>query len=155
MAIKIPDFIKDAAERAIWSAGQQFFGILVAATAVIHVAGLPWALALSTSAGAFIVSVLLTAAQYLASLSQLPFWADALTRIAKTFIASFLGTLGSGLVDVTQVHWRAALEVAFIACLPAALKVFTGPNAHMSGSSLSTPTAARIAGRQVTGNKFV
>lgn len=152
----IPDFIKDAAERAGWTAGQQFFAVLVAAalSGVIRVAGLPWALALATSAGALIVSALLTALQYLGGLSQLPFWLDALTRIGKTFVASLVGTLGSGLVDVREVHWHAALEVAFIAAIVAAGKVFVAPNAHMSGSTLSTPTAARIAGKQLTGNKF-
>lgn len=147
------DFVKDALERAGSSAGEQFLAT-IALMSALSLTGLPWKEALATSAGAFIVSILLTAAQYAVKANALPFWADVLVRGVKTFAASLAATLGSGVVDVLSVPWASAFDVAALAGFLAIIKSFLSPNAHMSGSLLSTPTAARVAKVQLSGNKF-
>lgn len=153
MTITWQDKVKDALERAASSAGQQFLSV-IALMHVVHLAGLPWAYALSTAGGAAVVSILLTVGQYAIGANVLPFWADALVRAGKTFAASLLASLGGGVVDLANVSWASALDIAALAALLAYIKSFVAPNAHMSGSFLSAPTAARVAKAELTGNQF-
>lgn len=151
--MSFPDYVKDAAERAASSAVEQFLAAVVLMH-VVKLSGLPWAFALSTAGGAFVVSVLLTIGQYAVNWQALPFWADALVRGVKAFAASLVATLGGGVVDLAHVPWASALDIAALAGMLALVKSYLSPNAHMSGSLLSTPVAARIAKVQVSGNKF-
>lgn len=60
----------DFAERAGWTAAQQFVAVLLATTGRVAIIDLPWRLALATSAGAAIASMLTTAVQYMSRLTN-------------------------------------------------------------------------------------
>lgn len=141
------DRVLDAIERAGSSAGEQFLAVVTAGGVSIigGIAGLPWALALATSAGAFLLSILFTAATF--QLTGLPYAADLAVRVVKSFAASLLATVGaSQVVDVRTVHWGAALNVAALMAFYTVIKGIFSPNAHLSSSLLPTPTVARIQG---------
>jgi len=112
----------DLLERAGWTAGQQFAAVLLANRAAGSVVDIPWQLALSTAAGAAIVSVVATLVQYLTPLSDTRFWADLGIRLAKTFLASMLGSFGAEVLDVLAFDWSRALDLAALATLGALAK---------------------------------
>jgi hypothetical protein len=150
----LKDRIKDALERAGSAAGEQFLAIVVTADLSHGLLNLPWALALSTAAGAAVVSVLLTVGQFALGAQVLPFWADVAVRSVKSFAASLLATLGGGAVDIVSVPWTHALNVAGLAAFLSVVKCYFSPNAHLSGSLLSTQTVARIHGVTVSGGGY-
>ena len=134
----------DFLERAGWTAGQVFIATLLAG-GTSAVTDLPWRYSLTLAASSFVLSLVLTAGQYVTSLTDLRFWPDLLTRLAKTF----LGTLGSsmvaaGIFDVTTFEWEAALNVAVLATLGALAKGLLArepatPNGRLpTGASPST-----------------
>jgi uncharacterized membrane protein YjjP (DUF1212 family) len=92
--------VLDFVERAGWSAGQVFFATLLAG-GVGSVIDLPWRYSLTLAISAFVASLLLTAVQYLSKQTNLAFWPDLLTRLAKTFLASLSGSIVAGAFDVT------------------------------------------------------
>jgi hypothetical protein len=106
--------VLDFVERAGWSAGQVFAATLLAG-GVGAVIDLPWSYSLTLAAGAFVSSLLLTAVQYLSKLTNLAFWPDLITRLAKTFLASLSGSMVAGVFDITTFDWESALNVAFLA----------------------------------------
>lgn len=144
-------WIKNAAERAATSAGEQFLAIIVLGQ-VVKISGLPWAAALSTAGGAAVVSILLSLTQFAYTL---PYWADVIERGVKAFAAALLATLGGGVVNLMTVPWTDALDVAALAAFLAVVKALVSKNADMSGSWLPTPTAAKLAKVELgAGNSF-
>lgn len=132
--INVP--FKDIAERALSSAGEQFLSVILLGGAVLSLAGLPWKVALATSAGAFLISILLSLAQFSVGLQSLSFWPDTAIRLVKTFAASLLGSLGSGVIDVTSVPWKDALNLAAVATFIALVKCVLAATTHRTGASL-------------------
>ena len=108
----------DFLERAGWSAGQVFVATLLAG-GVGSVADLPWKASLTSAAGAFVSSLVLTAIQYLSRQTDLAFWPDLVVRLAKTFLTSLSASMLAGAFDVTTFDWEAAFNVAFLATLAA------------------------------------
>lgn len=138
------DSLLDILERAGTSAGEQFLSVVLLVGGASSLAKLPWKYALSTSLGAFAVSVLTTLLVLLTVAGPLPFWADLLIRAVKTFAASLLGSLGTGVIDVLSIPWHTALNIAALATFFAVIKGLVSPNAHLSASWLPTPVIARI-----------
>ena len=117
--------LADFVERAGWTAGQQFFAVLLATSSVSSVVGvvdLPWQLAAVSSLGAAVASVLTTAIQYLARLTDLGFWTDQLVRLAKTFLASLLGSVSADLSGILSFDWASAIDLAIVTTLSAFAK---------------------------------
>ena len=86
----------DIGERAGWTAGQQFVAVLLAASGAENLFDMPWEIALGTSLGAAIVSVVTTVGQLaIPALKGLGYVGDLVARLAKTFVASFFGALGA------------------------------------------------------------
>ncbi|MDI6097011.1 hypothetical protein QLQ12_00120 [Actinoplanes sp. NEAU-A12] len=106
--------VLDFVERAGWSAGQVFVATLLAG-GVGSVIDLPWKYSLTLAVSAFLSSVVLTAVQYLSKQTNLAFWPDLLTRLAKTFLASLSGSMVAGVFDITTFDWESAFNVAFLA----------------------------------------
>ncbi|MEZ0579293.1 holin [Nocardioides sp. MH1] len=119
---KTNDRALDILERAGWTAGQQFVAVLLANGAARPVVDIPWEFAMSTSAGAAVVSVATTLVQYLTNLTDKPFWIDLGIRLLKTFLASMLGSVGAGVLDVVAFDWSRALDLALVAALGALAK---------------------------------
>jgi hypothetical protein len=143
--------VADFLERAGWTAGQEFLSVLVTSTGGSTATGLPWKLALVMSAGAAIVSVLTTIVQYLGNLTNLSFWPDILTRTAKTFIASILGSAGASGLNILTFTWTTALNVAAVAALAAFAKGFlargepTSPDANAKGPAGGNPSTLKTS----------
>ena len=87
--------LADFLERAGWSAGQVFFAALLAGGTAVAVANLPWKYASVLALGTAVASVVLTAIQYLAKATNLPFWTDLLVRLGKTFLVSLAGSFAA------------------------------------------------------------
>lgn len=108
----------DVLERAGWSAGQVFVATLLAGGTVGTVGRLPWTYALTLAVSAAVASVILTASQYAGKLTDLPFWADLVVRLGKTFVSSLSASIvASGVFDITRFSWGTAFNVAFIATI--------------------------------------
>ena len=136
----------DYLERAGWSAGQQFFAILLASGAVAGAAGLPWKLALVSAAGAAVASLILTFIQYLVQdLNTLQnehqaFLIDLSIRTGKTFLASVAGSVAAAKpFDIVKFDWPTTLNVAAVAAITAFGKGFLAG----SGSPSSGPDESR------------
>ena len=112
----------DLLERAGWTAGQQFAAVLLANSAAGSVVDIPWEFALSTAAGAAIVSAVATLGQYFTSLSDTRYWVDLGIRLVKTFIASMLGSFGADVLNVLEFDWSSAFDLAVLATLGALAK---------------------------------
>ena len=147
--------LEDFLERAFWTAGQQFFSVLLGVAATVTatqttVVDLPWKLACATALGAAVVSLGTTAVQYLTKLTPKAeghFWFDLAVRLAKTFISSLLGSMaGVKVFDVRDFDWQNAFELAVIATLTALGKCFLarGPGSADNGSTMSGKTFAQI-----------
>lgn len=146
--------VRDFGERALWTGGQQFVAVLLATSPSSGFIDLPWRVALSTAAGAMIVSLMTTALQYVPSLRHRigrRFGVDVALRVVKTFVASFLGTVGAMQFDVLAFDWSNAFDLAVVATIGALAKGFlaAGPGAAnnpstMRGNDYSTvyPAAA-------------
>jgi hypothetical protein len=133
--------VRDFAERALWTGGQQFVAVLLTTSTTSGVIDLPWRISLATAAGAMVVSVLTTAVQYLPALRQSvgkSFALDLVLRLAKTFLASFLGTIGAMSFDVLTFNWSNALDLAVVATVGALAKGFlaAGPGAANNPSTM-------------------
>jgi hypothetical protein len=110
----------DFLERAGWSAGQVFFATLLAGGTTASVTNLPWKYAATIAISAAVLSVILTALQYAAKWTDLPFWQDLVVRLVKTFLGSLVASiLTSGVFDITAFHWSTAFNVALLATLAA------------------------------------
>jgi len=110
----------DVLERAGWSAGQALFATLLAGGTAVSVADLPWKYALILAVSAAVSSIILTALQYAAKITNVPFWIDLLVRLLKTFLASLVGSIvAAGVFDVTTFDWATAVNVAVLATLAA------------------------------------
>jgi hypothetical protein len=110
----------DFVERAGWSAAQVFFATLLAGGAGSTVVGLPWKYAGVLAASAAVSSIILTALQYVARLTNVSFWWDVLIRLVKTFLSSLAASIAaSSVFDVTTFHWSNALNVATVATITA------------------------------------
>jgi hypothetical protein len=130
--------VLDFVERAGWSAAQVFFAMLLGGGAAVTVGNLPWRYALSLAGSAAVASVVLTAIQYLTKATDLPYWADILVRLAKTFLSSLAASFAATKVfDVTTFHWTAALNIAGLATLTA-----LGKGLLARGQSAVTPAVA-------------
>jgi hypothetical protein len=155
MSSKTQAVLWDFVERAGWTAGQQFFAVLLATGGVRSVVDLPWQLALTMAAGAAVVSVVTTGLQYLGRLTDLPFWPDLLVRLAKTFLASLVGSFGAAAFDVLTFDWAAALDLAALTALTALAKGLLarssdrGPSANPS--TLPTDTYSRATAKPAAG----
>jgi hypothetical protein len=130
--------VLDFVERAGWSAGQVFFATLLSGGAAVAVGNLPWRYALTIGGSAAVASVVLTAIQYLAKATDLPYWADVVVRLAKTFLGSLAASFAATQVfNVTTFHWTAALNVAALATLTA-----LGKGLLARGQSTTAPAVA-------------
>lgn len=115
----------DFAERALWTGGQQFLAVLLTTSSGSGFIDLPWRVSLATAAGAMVVSLLTTTLQYLPALRLQvgrSFAVDLALRVAKTFLASFLGTIGAMQFDVLAFDWGNAFDLAVVATLGAVAK---------------------------------
>jgi hypothetical protein len=110
----------DYLERAGWTAGQQFFAVLLATGATGTAVDLPWKLAASMAAGAAIISLVTTAVQYSAKQTGGAFWKDLAWRLSKTFLASLGASFGADKAfDVLAFDWSSALDLAVLTTLGA------------------------------------
>jgi hypothetical protein len=147
--------IADFVERAGWTAGQQFFAVLLSTSSVSGLVDLPWQLAAVSSLGAAVASVLTTFLQYLARLTDLGFWTDQVVRLAKTFVASLLGSVSADLAGILAFDWASAIDLAAVTTLSAFAKGLlarqqTAEGAQPSPSTLTATTydhAVRRASR--------
>ena len=128
--------IADFLERAGWSAAQQFFAVLLTTSAAAKVGALPWQLALATSAGAAVASLVATGLQYLGKLTDLSFWPDLGVRVVKTFLASLAGSFGADVINVTTFDWTTALNLAAVAAITALGKGLLARGPDSSGGAL-------------------
>lgn len=131
----------DFGERALWTGGQQFLAVLLATSSTAGLIDLPWRIALATATGAMVVSLATTALQYLPLLRRwlgASFALDLVLRLAKTFIASFLGTVGAMQFDVLAFDWSNAVDLAVVATIGALAKGFlaSGPGAAHNPSTM-------------------
>jgi hypothetical protein len=134
----------DFLERAGWSAGQVFFATLLAGGTTVSAANVPWKYASVLAISAAVSSVILTAIQYVARITSLPFWPDQLLRLVKTFLASLAGSIvAAGVFDITKFDWATALNVAVLATLAALGK---GLLARDKAVPAPTPATAPDAG---------
>lgn len=125
----------DVGERAGWSAGQVLFATLLAGGTAVAIGDLPWKLSLTLAGSAALASVVLTAGQYVAKLTNMPFWADLLARLLKTFLSSMAASfLADHPFNVTTFHWTTALNLAAVATITALGKGFLA-----SGHSVAAP----------------
>jgi hypothetical protein len=140
------DFGADLLERAGWSAGQVFFSTLLTGGTAVTFANLPWHYALTLALSAGVASAVLTLAQYAAKLTDLPFWADLLARLVKTFLASLAASFAAAHpFDVASFHWSAALNLAGVAVLSCVAKGFLAHSAGAAAPSAEAgPGAARL-----------
>jgi hypothetical protein len=137
----IPAIAQDFFERAAWTAGQQFLAVLLAIDPKSGFINLPWEIALATAAGAAVVSLFTTALLYLPVLrAQVGknFLADLVLRLVKTFISSFLGTVGAMQFNVLTFDWSNALDLAAVTTIAALAKGFlaAGPGDSHNPSTL-------------------
>jgi len=140
---KLRAVLLDFLERAGWSAGQVFFATLLAGGTTATVANLPWKYAAVLAISAAVSSVILTAIQYAAKATDLPFWPDLLVRLLKTFLASLGASIAAaGVFNVTEFAWGTALNVAFLATIAALGK---GLLAREKTALEPTPAAERSA----------
>jgi hypothetical protein len=135
--------LSDLVERAGWTAGQQFLAVLLTTSAVGSGVSLPWKLALATAAGAAIVSVLTTFVLYLTNQTGHGFWGDLGYRLAKTFLASLVASMGAAAFNVMTFHWGSALDLALVATLSALGKglLARGPDPASANPSTLPGTA--------------
>jgi hypothetical protein len=142
--------VLDFVERAGWTAGQQFFAILLTTSTVSSTVGLPWKLALATAAGAAIVSLITTALLYLAKVKDTNYLVDLLVRLAKTFLSSFLGFVGASAFDFLNFDWGSALNVALVATMSAFAKGLLARGPAGGNNNPSTLSAAHYAAATTT-----
>ncbi len=147
MTARWSSVVADFAERAGWTAGQAFFAVLLTSGAGDGTVNVPWRLALAMAAGAALTSVVTTMIQYLTPLRGIGFWPDLLVRLAKTFLASLVGSFGAGAFDVLTFRWSSALDLAVVTTLGALAKGFlaagSGPQAKATPSTLPEDLYAR------------
>jgi len=138
--------VADLAERAGWTAGQVFCGVLL--TTSSGPAGtiqLPWRLALVMSTGAALTSLVTSGLLQLGRLTRLTYWADVAVRLAKTFIATLVGAYAASLADVLAFDWGAALDLAVVTTVAAMAKGLLARQAGPGGQTPSTLPAAVYA----------
>src|SRR5436305_5696744 len=123
--------LADFAERAGWSAGEQFLAVLIPGAAVTSFVGLPWAAASVMAVGAAIISILTTLVEYASAPLRHPsFWVELTLRLVKTFASSLLGAMGAQAVfNFLSFGWVAALNLAAIATIAALAKGLLARNA--------------------------
>jgi hypothetical protein len=137
--------LADFLERAGWSAGQVLFATLLAGGTSVTVANLPWKYASVLALSAAVGSVVLTAIQYVAKLTNLPFWEDTIVRLGKTFLASLAASFAAAHpFDITKFNWTTALNMAALAVLAALGKglLARGSNAVTAVDHKTTAPAA-------------
>lgn len=140
MSASIKEKFLDILERAGWSAAQQFLALILVGGA-LSFGQVSWIVDLSTAAGAFIVSALLSIGQ-LSFASPLTFWPDLIVRIVKTFAASLVGLLGADVVNVIGINWVADLQIAGFAAFLALVKGLLGPHTTSPSTLRQPPPAA-------------
>lgn len=138
------NFWLDLVERAGWSFGEQLGAVLLASGSIGSVVGLPWLLALSTGAGAFIVSALLTIALNGIGLTTLPVWADILTRAVKTFAASLVALLPVGPFGILNVSWVTYLNLAAVATVLSLTKMMLALASGGTPTTIPAPVAVIV-----------
>jgi hypothetical protein len=155
---KLKAVLLDFLERAGWSAGQVFFATLLAGGSSVTAANLPWKYASTLAISAGVASIVLTAVQYAARATDLPFWLDVVVRLAKTFLASLGGSIvAGGVFDITTFDWTTALNVALLATITALGKslLARGQNATTESPSTLPPTtyADAVSRRTAAGSR--
>jgi hypothetical protein len=133
--------LTDFLERAGWSAGEQFFAVLLTTTTIVSVAELPWATASVVAVGAAIISILTTFVEYASTpLRQANYWTELALRLLKTFAASLLGAMSAEAVfNFLHFGWIAALNLAAVATIGALGKGLLARN------SLGRPNASTLS----------
>lgn len=138
MDVAIKPRILDGLERAGWSAGQTLVVVLLTSGAVTDIRNLNWSFALGTAVGAFMVSGLATLLMYMSQLAPVSFWIDLSIRLAKTFVAAFIGAIGADYFDAFTFDWNAALNIAVLATLGALGKGLLARQQTPGGNNAST-----------------
>ncbi len=136
--------VLDFAERAGWTAGQQFMAVLLTTTSATEMVGLDWKLATLASFGAALGSVLTTAILYVPIVAQRiksSYWRDVVVRLVKTFLSSLLGSVIALSID-QDFDWSAALDLATITTIQALAKglLARGSGDAEGGERPSTPS---------------
>lgn len=150
--------VLDFAERAGWTAGQQFMAVLLATGTAGSTVGLPWKLAIYSSVGAALASVLTTAVVYLPAVARRirsSYWRDVVVRLAKTFLASLVGSVVGLALDVRELDLASVLDLAAITTLQALAKGLLargagdldGSEQPSTPSTLASSTYQRAGGR--------
>ena len=132
--------VADFLERAGWSAGEQFFAVLLT-TSTVTVAGLPWASATVTAVGAAVISLLTTLVEYLVPpLRRANYWTELALRLGKTFISSLFGAMAAqAAFGFLHLSWTTALNLAAVATLGALGKGLLARN------SVGAPNASTLS----------
>lgn len=135
--------VRDFGERAGWSAGQVFIATLLAGGTTSSVANLPWKYAATLAVSAAVSSAILTAIQYAARVTNLPFTVDLLVRLGKTFLSSLAASIAAaGIFDVTTFDWTTAFNVAALATIAALGKGLLARERFVPATGSETPPAA-------------
>lgn len=176
-AHRVKEIVFDFVERAGWSAAQVFTATLLAGGPAVAAAGVPWRYAAVLALSSVVVSVVLTAIQYVAQLADLSrlglgrtatFWLDMLIRLVKTFLTSLAASFAAAHpFNVVSFDWPTALNVGTLAVLGALGKGLlargsdtgaTAPgtaapaDAMMSPSTLPTDTYSKAVGHTSDGH---
>ncbi len=145
--------VADILERAGWTAGQVFCGVLLTTSSgPVGVIELPWRLSLVMASGAAATSVVTSVLLYLARLTHLPFWGDVGLRLAKTFIAAVAGAYAAGAAGVLTFHWGGAFDLAVVTTVAAMAKGLLARQASATSTNPTNPsTLPPLVYRSATG----
>lgn len=120
-SVVVTKYVLDPLERAGSTFVQQFAVVLLATGSGGLLVHQNWQIAAFTALFAAAISLIMWGAQL--PFGNLPGKLDLAARVAKTFLASFGGTLvASGATDVVHANWQAAAAIGLAAALAALVK---------------------------------
>jgi hypothetical protein len=115
-------YLLDPLERAASTFAQQFVNVLLAGGAGGLLVSQNWSVAVDTAGFAAIISVLLSVTTF--KVPNQPAQVDLMLRVARTYVASFVGTVTASHATHSVVHadWKAAAAIAVPVAFTAGLK---------------------------------
>ncbi|MFZ2238331.1 MAG: hypothetical protein WAV90_02155 [Gordonia amarae] len=147
------DRIRDAIERASWTAFQQFTAVLFAGS-TSTVVGLPWLHAGASAAVAGLISGI-AVIQILFPVGVNKFWSDLIVRTIKTFFASLLGIwLTATFSNGITFTWGSALNVAAVATMMVIAKSLLARKPSAGGDGNASTLAPEVVRSAYTPTSF-
>lgn len=144
MSPNIALYVLDPLERAGRTFLQQFFVVLGTAGAAGLLAHQSWLVALDSAGFAAILSILMSVLTF--KIPPLPVAGDIAARVVRTFIQSFVGTLGAAhVLSVSQANWSGALAVASTVAITALMTSLVASKGSNGASFLARPGTVEAA----------